>query len=61
MESKPRLLERAYQLAREGRPLSEIRKTLDQEGYDQRSLLRGKTLIADLKRAAKAGTKSEVG
>jgi len=54
MVMKPNVVERAFQLAREGRALPEIRKTLRSEGYDENSQRRGRSLIADLKRAAKA-------
>jgi hypothetical protein len=50
---RPSAIERAYQLAREGKTLSQIRGALAAEQYgDARAQLWGPTLLADLRRLA---------
>ena len=51
---RPGAVERAYQLAREGKTPSEIKRELTAEHYvDAQAQLWGPTLIGDLRRLAK--------
>lgn len=61
MQHRLSVLERAFELAREGKTLAEIRKTLRTEGYENAAAqLYGPTLIASLKRARPVGSPSAV-
>jgi hypothetical protein len=56
MPIRPTAIERAYELAREGNPITEIKKKLRAEGYmDAEAQLYGRALAASLKRARIAG------
>jgi predicted RNA binding protein with dsRBD fold (UPF0201 family) len=51
MDRKPGTIERAYELAREGHAIEEIRRMLRTEGYaDAARQLFGQSLSADLRR-----------
>jgi hypothetical protein len=52
MTNRPTVIERAFELAREGRQLTEIKRCLRTEGYmDADRQIYGPTLVAALKRA----------
>ncbi len=56
----PGTVERAYQLAREGKDVTEIRAILKSEGYsDVAGQLESRTLTGDLRRIAKLNRPSE--
>jgi hypothetical protein len=58
MPERPSAIERAYQLAREGKTLSQIRGALAAEHYgDARAQLWGPVLLADLRRLAMKSVK----
>ncbi len=56
---KPGIIERAYQLAHEGKMPVEIKAALRREGYiDYVSQLDGASLLADLRRIARENSRS---
>jgi len=59
MATRPSTLERAYELARQGHAITEIKKMLRAEGYmDAEAQLYGRALAASLKRARAEATTS---
>ncbi len=58
-QNRPGTVERAYQLANEGKTISEIRRGLSAEHYiDARAQLWGAALVAGLRRVARAANEA---